>query len=525
MAHDADGDEDPWGFLTDKYGVKPKRDADRPPVSIVPKMVSEPPEAVETADGRPSEQPPMDSVPAAPVPRVPPVVDLPVVDLPVRERGEIRGATATVSLRRRAWPLALSLLLVSIAGFLAEVAATAQVIDLVGPQAMLVVYPLSGLGLIILALTQYTLIDGRARLPMIRLVGLMYFVAFAVSVALLLATIVPVVAAVVILLLADQLNFLLPLMIWSLAADEFNVAEGRKIFGWIVSWTYAGQVFGLLLSVVGAPLLVAAGVPLPWLLAIAPLCTLFVAVWLPRAMRDSAAAKGLTAKENLRESIASAWSFVSGIPVWRSFLNASLLTFTAGTMLFVAFLAEADDILGSDAEGLQVAYGAVILVSFLLCWLLQRFAAERIQDRIGIPGVLLILPIAAIGASLVLLAGMAVKSLLVMSVGFALWLIPRWSVDENARRAALALVPDERRTRVSFIVDLGPVAVGLIGAGLLSVLGVVTGQVWLIPAASIVLSALAIPPSLKVLRGWDDSLLSWRMRRRKRGRSVDLGGS
>lgn len=220
------------------------------------------------------------------------------------------------------------------------------------------------------------------------------------------------------------------------------------------------------------------GVPLPWLLVIAPVCTLFVAVWLPLVMRSSAAAKGLIAKENLRESIASAWSFVNGIPVWRSFLNASLLTFTAGMMLFVAFLTEADAILRNDAEGLQVAYGAVILVSFLLCWLLQRFAAERIQEPIGIPGVLLILPIAAIAASLVVLAGMAANSLLLLSLGLALWLIPRWSVDENARRAALALVPDERRTRVSFIVDLGPVAVGLIGAGLFSVLGVVTGQVW-----------------------------------------------
>ncbi|MDQ1250171.1 MAG: antiporter, family, partial [Actinomycetota bacterium] len=182
-------------------------------------------------------------------------------------------------------------------------------------------------------------------------------------------------------------------------------------------------------------------------------------------------------------------------------------------------------ILGGDAEGLQVAYGAVILVSFLLCWLLQHFAAERIQDRIGIPGVLMVLPIAAIAASAVMLAGMATESLLLMAVGFGLWLIPRWSIDENARRAALALVPDERRTRVSFIVDLGPVAVGLIGAGLFSAVGLLTGLVWLIPVVSIVLAALAIAPSLRVVRGWDDSLLSWRMRRRKRGRSVDLGGS
>lgn len=109
-----------------------------------------------------------------PCPRPRPGCSPPLLDLQVRGRGEIRGATAKASLRRRAWPLALSLLLVSIAGFLAEVAATAQVIELVGPQAMLVVYPLGGLGLIVIAVAQYTLIDGHARLPMIRLVGLIY---------------------------------------------------------------------------------------------------------------------------------------------------------------------------------------------------------------------------------------------------------------------------------------------------------------------------------------------------------------
>ena len=39
MADDAGEEDDPWGFLTDKYGVKPKRDPDRPSVSIVPKML------------------------------------------------------------------------------------------------------------------------------------------------------------------------------------------------------------------------------------------------------------------------------------------------------------------------------------------------------------------------------------------------------------------------------------------------------------------------------------------------------
>jgi hypothetical protein len=96
-------------------------------------------------------------------------------------------------------------------------------------------------------------------------------------------------------------------------------------------------------------------------------------------------------------------------------------------------------------------------------------------------------------------------------------------VDENARRAAFALVPDERRTRVSFFVDLGPVALGLIIAGPMAAIGLLTDQTWLVPAIAGVLALLAIPPSVKMLRGWDDSLLNWRLRRRKRNRSINLG--
>ena len=44
------------------------------------------------------------------------------------------------------------------------------------------------------------------------------------------------------------------------------------------------------------------------------------------------------------------------------------------------------------------------------------------------------------------------------------------------------------------------------------------------PVVSGVIALLAIKPSWAVLRGWEDSLLSWRLRRRKRGRTVNLDG-
>ena len=554
-------DDDPWGFLDNAPARKKPAasdtsaaaDADddavdaaakpRPritPRSIVPKLAT--PDSDDALNPTADSDRPSDAVTSpAPVVSPKPAASITPTATPApkaqasepataksggyagREIGELRGTMAAVPLKQRAWPMALALALVSIAGFLSEIVAGAAVVSAAGPQSMIIIYPLGGIGLLLLAIAQFTVIDGKARLPMIRKVALGYAAAFAVALALFAGSIVPVIAIAVVWLLADQLNFLLPLMIWSLAGDEFNVAEGRKIFGWIVTWTYLGQVLGLAISVFAAPALSAAGVPLPALLIVAPLICVFVAWWLPRKMRGSAAATGLARQEKLGESLSSAWSFISGISVWRAFLASSVLTFVAGMTIFISFMAGADELLTTDAADLQMLYGGVSLASFLICWGIQALFAEKLQDRIGIPGVLLVLPIATVVAGLVLVLGSFTGSLVLIGLGLAVWLIPRWSIDENARRAALSLVPDERRTRVSFFVDLGPVAIGLIAAGPIAAVGLLTGQLWLAPALAAVLAALAILPARRVLRDWDASLLNWRLRRRKRNRTLNLG--
>mgnify|MGYP002138891215 CR=1 FL=1 len=164
-----------------------------------------------------------------------------------------------------------------------------------------------------------------------------------------------------------------------------------------------------------------------------------------------------------------------------------------------------------------------MLGSLLICLVIQIFFAERLQDRIGIPGVLIILPVMTILAGVALAVGIALQSLAFLALGLAFWFIPRWSIDENARRAALALVPDERRTRVSFVVDLMPISLGLIIAGPLAAIGYLSGYLWAIPMLGAVITILAVPLAFKVRRGWEDSLLNWRLRRRKQNRSLSLG--
>jgi hypothetical protein len=87
----------------------------------------------------------------------------------------------------------------------------------------------------------------------------------------------------------------------------------------------------------------------------------------------------------------------------------------------------------------------------------------------------------------------------------------------------LSLVPDERRARVSFVVDLVPMAVGLIASAPLAIVAILTDQYWISFVVAIVLAAAAIPFGLKVRGQWDESMLSWRLRRRKRNRTADFG--
>jgi hypothetical protein len=418
--------------------------------------------------------------------------------------------------------MALALALLAFTGYLTEVVASSQMLALAGPRVLLVIFPLGGLGLIALALFQFRYVDHRARLPMIRAVGIGYAVAFAVVVGLLAGDVVPVLAVGLAWLLADQLTFLMPLLVWSLASDEFNVAESRRVYPWIVTWTYAGQILGLGVSAVSPWLLGGLDIPLTALLVASPIICLVIAVGLPMALKGSHAAQGTARPENVREAIAGAREFIDGVPVWRHFLLASVLTFSAGVTLYLVFLANAEGVFGADAGSLQALLGWAGLAWFGLCWAIQAWGAERLQNRIGIPGVLLILPVSIIVCGVILVTGSLTGSLAVLLIGVSFWLVPRWSVDENARRSALALVPDERRARVSFVVDLLPVAIGLIVSGPLALIGVLTGQYWLIAVVCIIIAALAVVPSLRVRREWDDSLLNWRLRRRKHNRGLHL---
>ena len=457
-------EEDPWGFLA------------------VPKSARAPKEP-----GSPSTSAAAESE---------------VVPSARRERGELRAPVAGASLKQRAWPMAAALAGIFFAGFITEVVAASQMITLAGTKSLLIIYPLGGLGLIILGLAQFRLVDGAARLKVLRYATLAYALLFAIALVFIAGGLAPILAVGLIWILADQVNYLLPLLVWSLAGDEFNVA--------------------LAVALATPVLLQGLNINLSWLLIISPIMCVILALWLPRALRDSSAAKGTGQRESLNESLKGAADFINGVPVWRSLMVASTLTFIAGTTVIMGYGVGIGDLVDRDAANLQIIFAGTWIVALGICWGIQHFFAERIAERVGIPGTLIILPIATAIAAIALAIGSAVGSIALLIVAIVIWRIPRWSLDENARRGALALVPDERRTRVSFLIDLTPVAVGLVVSAPIVVLGFATGMLWLPGVVAVAVALVAIVFSRKVMKGWEESLMNWRLRRRKQNRTMGL---
>jgi hypothetical protein len=248
-----------------------------------------------------------------------------------------------------------------------------------------------------------------------------------------------------------------------------------------------------------------------------------IAIWLPRVLRGSSAAQGTAKAESYPESFKSAWGFITGVPIWRFLLSASMLSFVGGTTIVMGFSVGVGDIIGRDAQELQVLFAGAWLIGLAGCLAIQYFFAERIAAKIGIPGTLILLPIAAVIAGIVMTVGAAMGSVAIIIAAITIWRLPRWSLDENARRGALALVPDERRTRVSFIIDLLPVATGLILAAPIIAIGFAFDRFWISSIIATLIAATAIPLSIKVINGWEDSLMNWRLRRRKQNRTLDFG--
>lgn len=419
--------------------------------------------------------------------------------------------------RRTRWERALGLSLAAIvfAGFVTEVVASSLLIADKGPGVLAVVWPISGAVLITLASVQGRFVDRYARLPVVVTLCLVNAALFAVVLALFALGAPTWAPAALASLIGDQMMFLLPVVVWAMAGDVFTAGQGASIFPRISRWGLIGQISGLIVSALTPFVLDAAGLTTKWLVILGPVVLLAIAVAVPRALHDATTAEGHQREESSSESFRSTLAFIRELPAFRWLLSASLVVFVAGTALEFSFL----DVLHtrySDASDLQVVFATTALVGFVLGAGIQSYLTPRVLRRHGVGRTLGLLPALTVLGATIMAIGGATDSLAAVVVGVLVWRLPRWSTDASARHAAHTTLPDERRARAAILIDLVPQALGLLLVPVALGLTTLIDGNWSVPVAAAGAAVVALVLARRIAATWDDTMLSYRLKRRKR---------
>ena len=424
------------------------------------------------------------------------------------------------SLHQRAAPIAVALAISTLAGVIADVVCMAQVLTLGGAAVLLLIFPLSGIGLAIPAVVITPMVDRYPRLRMLRIVGLGTAVAYILVLALL--PIAPMLAVSLGWIVAALQTYMYPMLLWSLAGDLFNVTESRHVNGWISSWGYVGRLLALAIVALAPVLLGALGLPLTAVLVLAPLLTAGSALWLTHRLRDAGASQGTREPVGVKQALHSGWEFVTEVRMWRWMVTGATISFVAATAVSLGVSAASAAILGDNPAGLQMLLAGTQLIATVTSLVVQRWLSKPLIARIGIRGGLMVQPVAIVIAGLALALSCYWHSIALLAFAVLAWRVPEWTLDQTSKSAALGYVPDQRRARVSLILVLFSNALAWVLCAVVAAPGVLLGPLWLVGALPALVGLVALLWWTRLYRGWDRTLLDWQLKRRKRATSLDF---
>jgi MFS family permease len=172
----------------------------------------------------------------------------------------------------------------------------------------------------------------------------------------------------------------------------------------------------------------------------------------------------------------------------------------------------------------QRFYSLYRLFVTLTAFILQSTITSRILDRLTLKNTFFFFPaivvIGGIGMMIMPGIGMAVFAMAGLK-------LVRDTVDESSRRSFEALIPEERRGRVSTFMNSYLPAGGTILACLVTGGIVLIGQRFNLPFIVYIYLGLTVAAGLvavvaigRMSKVYDSSLLNWRLKRRQRGTSV-----
>jgi len=331
-------------------------------------------------------------------------------------------------------------------------------------------------------------------------------------------------------LVSEQQWLFFPLIFWVLANDIFDMAQTKRLFPLIASWGSAGRLLGIGIALLSPGLFSRLAIKPEEVLTLNVLVYMLAYFILVAGLRKVKVRQTRQKPETLQETLTEGWAFVREVPSFRYLMLSIIALIVCDTIIEFRFLVVSNQVF-SDASSYQTFYSLYRLALVLASIAIHGFLTNRVIARISLKNTFLILPFTALaGASWM----MALPGIISGVGGVVLQKLPAITVDQSARKAFQALVPEERRGRVSMFMDsylfAGGTIIGCLVTGALVFVGPLrrlmspqmgSSRYFYVYLAIAVLAALfAIWAVLKMRTVYESSLFNWRLKRRQRRSSV-----
>jgi AAA family ATP:ADP antiporter len=324
-------------------------------------------------------------------------------------------------------------------------------------------------------------------------------------------------------ILVDLQWMFFPIIFWILANDVFNMAQAKRIFPLIASWSFAGKILGIGFSAASPSLLNWLGMNVEEVLVLNALIYLLAYLATAIGLRRVKVRETISKQATMRETLVEGWDFVQNIPAFRYLALAIAAVSVTLTINEFNFLVVSDTAF-SSRDSYQQFYSFYQMGLTLASLATQGLLTSRIIQRIRLKNAFIIQPAATLACTV----WMTVQASIIGAVGgMILAKLSQKTIDESARKAFQSIVPEERRGRVSIFTDSYlPAGATILGSLLtLAILSIGSQLGSSVPfyaymAVAALAGLLAVWAAFRMSRVYDTSMLNWRLKRRQRAASV-----
>ncbi len=327
----------------------------------------------------------------------------------------------------------------------------------------------------------------------------------------------------VLYILSEQQYVIFPLIFWVLANDIFDMAQAKRLFPFIASWNFIGVILGSMVAAFAPSLFQRLNIPSEDILLLNVFIYIISFLLLILGMRSIKIRPMARKHETFKETISEGIEFVRNVPAFRFLMFAILILAACDVVIEFRFLTVTDLVFPLQAD-YQRFYSLYRLLVTIVALILQSTITSRLLDRLTLKKTFFFFP------AIVVIGGLGM--MIIPGIGMAVFAMAglkliRDTVDESSRRSFQALVPEERRGRVSTFMDSYLTAGGTILACLVTGGIILIGQRFNLPfvvyiylGLTVAAGLVAVGAIVRMRRVYDSSLLNWRLKRRQRSTSV-----